>query len=195
LRTSPLSRNRTPLSDFTRSIAIDELSSTRNSNDACVSHYFSDFVTRKQQTEKVVLQTILAQMIEPGREEAVEVLRNCRNELPSEPKASDLSRAFTEICSKRKVYLILDAPDELENKEVISRLHSFVDAGCRVLVTSRDHPDLREALSTAKQVEVHASSEDLTFYIEHRFRQSDFRDSSIKAHDLVAAIVKKANGL
>ena len=141
------------------------------------------------------MQTILAQLVEQGCDQVIEVLKKSRNESPSELKANHLSQAFAKICSRKKVYLILDAPDELQNTEIILNLRSFVDAGCKVLVSSRDHPDLREALSTAKQVEVHASSEDLTSYVEHRFRETDFRDSSLKAHDLVVAIVKKANGL
>lgn len=150
---------------------------------------------RKQQTEISILQSILRQVIEHGSEESISVLLKCRSESSSRQKPGDLSLAFAEVCSKQKTYLILDAPDELETKQIVSRLQYFVGAGCRVLVTSRDHPDLREAFPTARQIEAHASNEDLTVYVEHRFGDSDFRDKVGNVHEIVDAIVKKANGL
>ncbi len=134
-------------------------------------------------------------MVEYGDDETVSALLKHRNELGTTPKPADLSLAFAEACHKRKTYLILDAPDELETKQVVSRLESFVDAGCRVLVTSRDHPDLREAFSAARQIEAHASSEDLTVYVQHRFGESDFHDTMGNTHTIVDAVVNKADGL
>jgi hypothetical protein len=167
-----------------------------SSDDSCVTHYFSDFTARKEQTEMAILQSILRQVVEHGSKEGISVLLKRRNELCTTPKPEDLSLAFAEVCCKQKrTYLILDAPDELETKQIVSRLQSFIDAGCRVLVTSRYHPDLNEAFSNAKQIEAHASTEDLTIYVKHRFAESDFRDTVGSTHTIVAAVVKKANGL
>jgi hypothetical protein len=167
-----------------------------SSDDSCVTHYFSDFTARKEQTEMAILQSILRQVVEHGSKEGISVLLKRRNELCTTPKPEDLSLAFAEVCCKqKKTYLILDAPDELETKQIVSRLQSFVNAGCKVLVTSRYHPDLSEAFSNAKQIEAHASTQDLTVYVKHRFAESDFRDTVGSTHTIVAAVVKKANGL
>ena len=119
----------------------------------------------------VILQSILRQVVEQGSNDILSGLLKRRNESRGTPKPGDLSLAFAEGCYKQKTYLVLDAPDELETKQIISYLQSFVDAGCRVLITSRDHPDLREAFSAAKQIEAHASSEDLTVYVSIDFER------------------------
>jgi hypothetical protein len=166
-----------------------------SSENSCTTYYFLDFTTPKQQNEIAILQSILQQVVEHDTEEAISVLLKRRNER-SRPKPGDLSLALAEVCRKqKKTYLILDAPDELETRQIVSRLQSFVDAGCRVLVTSRDQPDLREAFQTARQIEACSSSEGLALYIEHRFGETDFRDKVGKTHDIVDAIVKKSNGL
>ena len=122
-------------------------------------------------------------------------MSTCRSKSRSMPKPGDLVWAFSEVCQNQNAYLTLDAPDELEIKQIVSRFKSFVGAGCRVVVTSRDHPDLRETFSAARQIEARVSNEDLTVYVQHRFGESDFRDKVGNTHTIVNTIVKKADGL
>ncbi|KAL2007477.1 hypothetical protein VTN00DRAFT_8915 [Thermoascus crustaceus] len=68
-------------------------------------------------------------------------------------------------------------------------VHSFVEAGCRVLVTSRDLPNLRNKLDIADKMEVGL---DLKDYIESRFREGDFAGEVDEANGLVDEIASKA---
>jgi hypothetical protein len=85
------------------------------------------------------------------------VISSASKWINSADKISSVEDLWQALCTaylaRPNSYVILDAPDELENpKMLISLLQAFVKAGCRLLVTSRDIPDLRNALATAKQV-------------------------------------------
>ncbi|KAF9639089.1 ankyrin repeat-containing protein [Lasiodiplodia theobromae] len=96
------------------------------------------------------------------------------------------------------MFLVLDGLDELEkSEEVISLLQSFVQAGCKVCVMSRDTPDIRDSLSGAKHMEVRASREDMVTYAKARFQESDFCNvfEAHKHDGIIEEIVGKANGI
>lgn len=186
----------THVSDYSRSIAVNKLLEDSSRDEACVLHYFCDFTARRQQNDLTILQSILRQVVKHDCEEIIPILSRCRRGASSVPMADELFSALKEICNKHKVYLIVDAPDELDApKSILSRLQSLVGVGGRVLVTSRDHPDLRAAFSPGRHFELYSHPEDMVLYILHRFQESDFHGLMGKTHTIVEEVAQKANSL
>ncbi len=135
-------------------------------------------------------------MIESSPQGILPVLSICFKEASTAPKADELFKAIKGGSSQRKFFLVIDAPDELDSlRPVIARLQSLIQLGWWVLITSRDHPDIREKFSSGKQLEVHSRADDMDLYIQSRFQDSDFRDIVVKGHTIVEAIIQKANSL
>lgn len=105
----------------------------------------------------------------------------------------DLAHLFATACALRPIYLIVDGLDELNDPNgLLCHFQLFVEAGCRVLVTSRDLPNIRNKLDIADKMEVGSDLEDLKTYIESRFRESDFAGEVGEANGLVDEIASKA---
>ena|SRR5436190_16142897 len=94
-------------------------------------------------------------------------LKECCNDPYKLRSPKDLSQIFTKACSLQKnTYLVIDGPDELNDPDgLLSYLQSFVDAGCRILVTSRDISNIRSKFYTANKMEVQATFEDLKTFL------------------------------
>ncbi|KAJ9606743.1 hypothetical protein H2200_008752 [Cladophialophora chaetospira] len=178
------------------SIAIDWLSKNSGKDASGVLYYFCDFTSRRQQTDLTILQSLLRQMLDQKCETVVPILSKHLQKGFSVPKVEELLSAFKEVCSQSKFYLVFDAPDKLDSSQfILSQVPVLVQAGCRVLVTSRDHPDVRKALGFGRSLTVYSHMEDMTLYILHRFRESDFRDTVVKGHTLVDTVSQKSNSL
>jgi len=178
------------------SIAVRNLSKKRNWDSSCVVSYFCDFGARKQQDTTTVLQSVLRQVVEQGDENVILSVSKWINSADKISSEEDLWQGFCTAClTQPNTYLILAAPDELENpKMLVSLFQPFVTAGCRLLVTSRDVPDLKNALGKAKQVQIQADRRDLATFVEGRFRESGF-DNISKSKKFVNEVVDKADGM
>lgn len=108
----------------------------------------------------------------------------------------ELSKCFVSVCRLQRTFLLLDAPDELDKpKELLEQIQSFVDAGCWVLVTGRNIPDIRGAVRAPREIAVLAMREDLIAYIHARFRDSEFFGAVSRDNEILDAIVEKSNGM
>lgn len=113
---------------------------------------------------------------------------------PSIRNLKDLAQIFARACALRPTYLVIDAPDELNEPDgLLCHFQSFVEAGCRVLVTSRDLPNIRNNLDTADKMEVRSNFEDLKTYVKSRFRESEFSNEVSEGSGLVCEIASKAS--
>ncbi|KAB2576395.1 putative ankyrin repeat protein [Lasiodiplodia theobromae] len=165
---------------------------------ACITYFFCDFSSQKQQSTTAILRNILLQAAEQADSSMLAALNEKRQSVGRNFAVENLAQAFLSAALTQKdIFLVLDAPDELESpKEVVSLLQSFVKAGCKVCVTSRDIPEIRGPLSTDKQVNIKsASREDLATYIKARFAESDFCDALAAIDDIVDAVILKADGI
>ena len=179
----------------------DHLSDNPLGDKVCVVRFFADFFRRKQQTETLILQAFLRQAIEQADPDLIPDLTRRRNDLGSSPKPTDLASIFSDLCRKQKTYLIFDAADEVENpKPLIAHFRTFIKAGCYVIVTSRDHPDIRALLSNPQHIQIQhiqilADTKDLVAYVQSRFEESDFGGLPGVQNSLVDTIVQRADGL
>lgn len=141
----------------------------------------------------IVLQD-LSQRLQPDREALKKYVERAKINQP--PNLTELLGALTTACETQETYLILDGPDELENpRDIAFFLEPILKSHCRVLVTSRDIPDVRSALAAAAQTEIQADRGDLATFVEGRFEESDVSDLLSRASGLVTEIIDKANGM
>ncbi|KAL0257966.1 hypothetical protein SLS55_007134 [Diplodia seriata] len=165
---------------------------------ACILYFFCDFSSRTQQSTAVILRSILLQLAEQGDPAVLSELNKQRQSIGRNFSTENLAQALhTTFLDHKNIFLVLDAPDELETpKEIVSLLQAFAEAGCKVCVTSRDIPEVRGPLSAAKHIHIrNASPEDLATYIRSRFAESDFCDALTAINDIVDAVVQRADGI
>ncbi|KAL9620027.1 MAG: hypothetical protein Q9160_005405 [Pyrenula sp. 1 TL-2023] len=193
---SSTSQSGSQASDFISSNVIEHLSRGTSSHQVCVVSFFADHLRRKEQTETLVLKAMLRQVVEQASQELLPFLLQRRDDLGQCPKPADVGLVFTAVCRRKKIFLIFDAADEVENlKRLLIRFEAFVKAGCHILITSRDHPDLRTSSLSQKQIQIVASIDDLQAYVQSRFQESDFDDQLGTRHSIVDAVVSRADGL
>jgi hypothetical protein len=76
------------------------------------------------------------------------LLQQYRQKSNSPPRLKDLTKAFLGVCSALQgSFLVVDGLDELEDrKDLLPILILASSTGLKVLVTSRDVPDIRHSL-------------------------------------------------
>ena len=180
------------------SVALQNLTETLEAEPVCLLYYFCDFANRKEQKKEAIWKCLLRQVIAQNPAPALQALTCSRGRLGSIRPASsrELSDAFGTVCSSQQVVLVIDGLDELESaKDMKAILGSFVKANCRILVTSRDLPEIRSVLTIATILEVQADKGDLSTYVVGRFEENDL-ESLLESHpELETDIVDKSNGM
>jgi hypothetical protein len=142
-----------------------------------VAHYFCDFSSREQQTPLAILKSLLRQIVEQSTPVVISQIKAACSDPLKLRNLEGLSNMLAESCSSGKAYIVLDAPDELDNPhKVLSHLKALSEAGCKVLCTSRDLKTIRSQLQQASQLEIEVTSQDLRLYVNSRFQESDFSD-------------------
>ncbi|KAI9711784.1 MAG: hypothetical protein M1820_001929 [Bogoriella megaspora] len=178
------------------SIILQDLSKSQLDHN-CVVHYFCDFSKRKQQNKTAILRSLVEQVIRQGDETVIEALMRHVEELKINrpPNFTELLAALSTACIVRKVFVILDGLDELENPRDIHSCLDSIISRCKVVVISRDVPDVRSALPTANQMIIQADRHDLTTFIAGRFQESDIGNLMSRANGFISEIVDRANGI
>lgn len=182
--------------DCHSAIMIEDLQKTRAVDGSLVLHYFCRFDYRKQQTELAILRSLVCQLLRIGDYGIVEDVNRSRASHRSEPDPGELASILTQVCQRKRVFLIIDALDELETPmHAMKRVRELVEAGARVMLTSRPHPDITRAFSDATWIEVLADHQDIRTYIEQRFADSDFSDYVGKGHSIAELAAEKAGSM
>ncbi|KAK5048092.1 hypothetical protein LTR84_006282 [Exophiala bonariae] len=180
------------------SVVIESLSEMQDQGERYyVLHHFCNFASRQQETEMVILQDLLSQVVEQGDDMIVSYLYAKRHSISSRSSTpKELAHIMAQLPLNRPIYVVFDGLDEVENpKMVASWLMFLVKSNFRVLVTSRDHPDIRTAFNQAAAIELFANQEDIRKFVINRFQESDFADTINESHSLVDNFVNSADGL
>jgi hypothetical protein len=144
----------------------------------------------------VILQCFLRQILHEANPVQLSLLDQYHENLNS-PSLKELSQILLEVAQvKANVFLIIDALDELgDHKALIPILCNLSDAGIKVFVTSRDIPDIQDALHTERNLEIQASHFDLENFVANSFQENDFYDSLDSNAAIVSAIVDQEGGM
>ncbi|CAM1508031.1 Fc.00g048790.m01.CDS01 [Cosmosporella sp. VM-42] len=169
----------------------------RELGQSLVAYYFCDYAIRQQQDSISILQSLLRRLLDQVEATIISPIVKLQEDAKGEPTTKVLSEMIVTICKLvPSTYLILDAPDELDDpKEIVALFNRFSAAGCKVLISSRDTPDLRHALSTANTTRFEAMAEDVLLFLEHRFREEGHHHLLSRGQDLLEKVVERANGI
>ena len=179
------------------SVVIKSLSEMQKQEKYYVLYHFCNFASRQQETDMVILQDLLSQVVEQGDGKIVSYLYAKRHSISSRSSTpKEIAQIMAQLPLNRPIYLVFDGLDEVKSpKTVASWLMFLVKASFRVLVTSRDHPDICTAFNHAATIELCANQEDIRKFVINRFQDSDFADTINESHSLIDSFVSSAEGL
>ncbi|RXW25651.1 hypothetical protein EST38_g225 [Candolleomyces aberdarensis] len=163
--------------------------------DDLILHHFCDFSERSHQTSIAVVKTLLHQVLNQANDDQIAKLRKHREKSKTTLKLATLSSILIDICSSHSTFLVIDALDEFDDRKTLYPvLKQLVQAGWRVMATSRSLPDISDAFQNYPQIEVEAAKSDLETYVALRLTESDF-DTISGNQSITASIVNKADGI
>ena len=177
--------------DFYSSIVIENLLSiVQDLTESTVLYHFCDLAVRKS---IVVLQSFLRQILHEGNRHQVSLLERCCKH-SNNPSLKELSTTLSDTARLNKnTFIVVDAFED--RKSLIPILRGFTKAGIKVLVTSRDIPDIRDALQTEKCLQIEAERSDLELYVGSRLTESDHYESLNPNAGIISAIIDQADGM
>ena len=162
-------------------------------HDTIMLCYFFDTSKR---TPLTVLQSLLWQVVKVGNSEQVSCLeRLCRSSIS--PSINELTQILSETARLNNgIYLVVDALDEFRDRRLlVPVLQRLSRTGLKILVTSREMPDIRDAFRSEPSLMIQASHSDLEVYIKSRLAESDLCDSMEPHADMIAAIANQVDGV
>ncbi|OQD98950.1 hypothetical protein PENVUL_c068G04050 [Penicillium vulpinum] len=175
------------------SITISHLWDMRSENTSSVVYVFCQFSSREQQTLTAILQCMIRQVIEQADEKVLFAMKHMFADPMKQREPAGLAESFATSCELKPTYLLVDGPDEVTGADgLLPYLSSFVENGCKVMVTSRDLGHIRKAMHSATKMEICSQSEDLEIYIDSRFQKNEL---SRGAQKLIGKITEKSGNV
>ena len=154
------------------------------------------FCDSSKRSPLTVLQSLLWQVVKVGNAEQVSCLeRRCRS--LNSPSLNELTQILSETAKLNNgIYLVVDALDEFRDRRLlVPVLQRLSSTGLKILVTSRDIPDIRDAFRSEMSLIIRTPHPDLELYIKHRLAESDLFGSAKPHADLITTIVNQASGV
>ena len=165
----------------------------QSSSETIVLCHFCD---TSKQSPLMVLQSLLWQLVKVGNSEQVSCFeRLCKNS--NSPSLNELTQILSEtVRLNNGIYLVVDALDEFRDRRLlVPVLQRLSTTGLKILITSRDIPDIQEAFRSERSLMIQASQSDLEIYIKNRLAESDLCDSTKPHADMITAIAKQVDGV
>lgn len=182
-----------PIPNTARSITIGDLWDQRSETTSSVVYVFCQFSSREQQTLTTILQCMIRQVIEQADEKVLFALKHLFVDPMKQREPVGLAESFATACELKSTYLLVDGPDEVTGADaLLPYLSSFVENGCKVMVTSRDLGHIRKAMDSATKMEICSQVEDLEIYIDSRFQKSELPRGAQK---LIGKITEKSGNM
>ena len=181
---------------FSRSLAIGELSKRHEKTRTAVVSFFCDSRLRKHQKPESILLDVLRQLVVQGDANLVSALKRSYAEPSALTNRINIAEIAAEACTFQLTYLVIDGLDELDDLNgLLCLLPSLVEGGCRVLVTSRDLPNIRRKLNGSENMEIESNTDDLRAYVDHRFYDLEITLEKEGAKELKEKIVTESGQL
>ncbi|CAG7976735.1 unnamed protein product [Penicillium nalgiovense] len=175
------------------SMTIGHLSDKRSETTSSVVYVFCQFSSREQQSLTAILQCMIRQVIEQGNERVLLTMKHLFMDPMKQREPAGLAESFATACELKSTYLLVDGLDEVPGADgLLPYLSSFVENGCRVMVTSRDLGHIRKAMSSATKMEICSQFEDLEIYIDSRFKENELPRGAQK---LIGKITEKSGNM
>ncbi|KAI9674067.1 MAG: hypothetical protein M1822_009562 [Bathelium mastoideum] len=155
-------------------VTIDYLSSAALGNSVGISYLFCSYKAQFDQSAYNLLAALLKQLLQARPDLAAPVveLYDRHSERGNKPSLNELMHALKKTClSYPTTYIIIDALDECSNRNgernrLIQKLRELqAGSNVRLLLTSRDLPEITKFFNLDPQLEVRASDEDVRRFV------------------------------
>ncbi|XHF99509.1 hypothetical protein AWENTII_003010 [Aspergillus wentii] len=177
---------------FLASVVINHLVK----QNAVVVFFFCDFSLQSQHTTVNIFRNMIRQLVERGGKNTLSVRKGLLEKSTAPHSAADMTQLIAKAGSVRSMYMVLDGVDEMKSpNELLACCLDLARSGIQVLVSSRSLPFIQKKMTTASQLEVTGSTNDLKVYIERRLQDSDFQDELAGDHTMIDNIVSKSGNL
>ena len=166
----------------------------------CVLRHFCDYARQGPEDLMLVVRSLLGQIIDQADRDTIAALKRERDSTRSLLRADQATAILSTMCSRRLTFLFLDGLDELAAPASLLKLaHQLHNQECRVCISSRDIPAIRESLAQHQELNINATKGDLGAYIRTAFAESEFGKKLLRNSDsydnMVRVLVGKANGV
>jgi hypothetical protein len=193
--------------DVLRSIVVDYLRRSFEEENVGIAYIYCSYKEQEDQNAVNLVTSLLQQLIQRNPVIANEIASLYNNHIKkgTRPTLAEWSKLLeSEIRRASKVFIVVDALDECSDinntKEnflnVIQRLRPII----HLLVTSRQIPAIECEFEKAARVEIRASNEDITKYLESRI-ESGYRlmrhikgDYALR-QNIINTITEKTKGM
>lgn len=156
-------------------------------------NFFCDFPSQDEHTTVNILRVLLRQLIERANGETLTSLKDFWEESNVPKSATDIVKSIMKAGSQQKIYLLLDAVDEMKSSdEVLRHCVDLSNFGIQVLISSQNIPHIEKNMSTADQLAILGNSRDLKLYIEHRMQECGFKDDLAGDDAIIDNIISKS---
>jgi hypothetical protein len=136
---------------------------------------------------------MIQQVIEQGDQRVLLAMKHLFMDPMKQREPAGLAESFATACDLKSTYLLVDGLDEVPGADgLLPYLSSFVENGCRVMVTSRDLGHIRKAMDSATKMEICSQFEDLEIYIDSRFKENELPRGAQK---LIGKITEKSGNM
>ncbi|KAF9769166.1 hypothetical protein IL306_013427 [Fusarium sp. DS 682] len=167
------------------SVVLKNIESSGELNAAISYHFFSS--DRPKESFTNVLRHLIVQALhscDPIPQEA----RHFQEKKQRDLTTKDLIMVLKAIACSVTTYVILDGLDEFPFlNELLPFLLTLQGMGIRLFVTSRDLPKIRKLMGGFASLEVAATSQDLSTYVEHRLQHGEI-DLELVGEQLMSEI-------
>jgi Cdc6-like AAA superfamily ATPase len=173
-------------------IAIDHLRRITQYNEIGVALLYCNYKAQMDQSASNLLSALLKQLVQntPGIVASVTSIYDKLSKQKRRPSVDDIFRALLSVClNYTTVYIVVDALDECVDDgarslliDKLRELQSKIDV--RLLFTSRLIPGITQSFKLDLQLEVRASEEDVSRFLEcqiPRLPRCIQRDEELKA--------------
>ncbi|KAI9684579.1 MAG: hypothetical protein M1822_005667 [Bathelium mastoideum] len=155
-------------------VAIDHLYRVAYSNHVGVTYLFCSYKAQVDQSTHNLLAALSRQLVlgRPDLAAPVAELHNQHSKRGTKLSLDELMQVLQKTCSSYKTtYMVIDALDECSNTNVvrdkfIQKLRQLqAESNVRLLLTSRNLPDITKFFRSDPQLEVRASDEDVRCFV------------------------------
>jgi Cdc6-like AAA superfamily ATPase len=156
-------------------LAIEHLTTKVQSDTIGVTWAYCSYKSQNEQTVRALLATILQQLVQADNPQGVQVLEKLRKKHAANgttPNADELRQSLQAlIAGFSTTFIVIDALDECSASDDtrgqflahIRALHTNADV--RLMVTSRQVPDIVDEFTNATRLEIRAHTEDVEKYL------------------------------
>ncbi|KAJ4128936.1 hypothetical protein NW768_007461 [Fusarium equiseti] len=187
------------------SVVVEHLARTVcNNGRSLMAYVYSSYDYQAEQTAEILLRALLKQLLQSCSDvpETVRILFRTKLEKGKrQPTLNEICTAIQQIAARSKVFLVIDALDELHYREARRFLEKVFDLqksnDVRIFATSRNMPDIERLMRQARSLSklpIRADRKDIARFIDGNidyvssFVEQQSRELKVKITETIANV-------